>query len=75
MHNCPQKKFIPCNERHNKQANLINLQEEGEQDYEMQDAQEPDAVASVHAQLESMPLEDQMCLVKEMGVFQDFPSA
>ena len=75
MHNCPQKKFIPYNERHNRQANLIDLQEEGEQDYEMQDAQEPDSVASVSAQLESMPLEDQMHLAKEMGVSQDFPSA
>ena len=75
MHNCPQKKFIPHNERQNKQANLIDLQEEGEQDYEMQDAQEPDSVASVCTQLESMPLEDQMCLEKEMGVSQDFPLA
>ena len=75
MCNCPQKKFIPCNERHNRQANLIDLQEEGEQDYEMQDAQEPDSVASVCTQLESMPLKDQMCLAKEMGVSQDFPSA
>ena len=72
-HNCPQKKFIPCNER--KQANLIDLEEEGEQDYEMQDTQELDTVASVHAQLECIPLEDQMHLAKEMGVSQDFPSA
>ena len=41
----------------------------------MQDAQEPDTVASVHAQLECMPLEDQICLAKEMGVSQDFPLA
>ena len=41
----------------------------------MQDAQEPDTVASVYAQLEHMPLEDQMHLAKEMGVSQDFPSA
>ena len=75
MHNCPQKKFQPCNERNNKQANFIDLEEEGEQDYEMQDAQEPDSVASVCAQLECMPLEDQMHLAKEMGVSQDFPSA
>ena len=74
-HNCPQKEFIPHNERYNKQANLIDLQEEGEQDYEMQDAQEPDSVASVHAQLESMPLEDQMHLAKEMGASKDFPLA
>ena len=73
--NCPQKKFQPHNERYNKQANLINLEEEGEQDYEMQDSQEPDSVASVYTQLEHMPLEDQMCLAKEMGVSQDFPSA
>ena len=73
--NCPQKRLQPWNERHNRQANLINLQEEGEQDYEMQDAQEPDSIASVQAQLEAMPLEDQMHLAKEMGVSQDFPSA
>ena len=77
--NCPQKKFIPHNEKNNRQANLINLQDEGEQDhcynYEIHDAQEPDSVASVHAQLESMPLKDQMHLAKEMGVSQDFPSA
>ena len=73
MHNCPQKKFTPCNKR--KQANLIDLEEEGEQDYKMQDAQELDTVASVHAQLECRLLEDQMCLAKEMGVSQDFPSA
>ena len=73
--NCPQKRLQPWNERHNRQANLIDLQEEGEQDYEMQDAQEPDSVAAVRAQLEAMPLEDQICLVKEMGVSQDFPSA
>ena len=71
--NCPQKKFIPCNKR--KQANLIDLEEEGKQDYEMQDAQEPDSVASVHTQLECMPLKDQMHLAKEMGVSQDFPLA
>ena len=41
----------------------------------MLEAQELDSVVSVHAQLESMPLEDQMCLEKEMGVSQDFPSA
>ena len=41
----------------------------------MQDAQEPDSVASVCAQLEHMPLKDQMCLAKEMGVSQDFPLA
>ena len=41
----------------------------------MHDIQETDSVATVHAQLESMPLEDQMCLAKEMGVSQDFPSA
>ena len=58
-----------------KQANLIDLEEEGEQDYEMQDAQELDSVASVHAQLEHMPLKDQMHLAKEMGVLQDFPWA
>ena len=58
-----------------KQANLINLEEEGEQDYKMQDAQEPDSVASFCAQLECMPLKDQMHLAKEMGVPQDFPSA
>ena len=68
-------KFQPHNERYNNQANLIDLEEEGEQDYEMQDAQEPDSVASVCAQLEHMPLKDQMCLAKEMGVSQDFPSA
>ena len=70
--NCPQKKFIPCNER--KQANLIDLEEE-EQDYEMQDAQEPNSVASVCTQLECMPFKDQMHLAKEMGLSQDFPSA
>ena len=73
--NCPQKKFTPCNERNNKQANLYDLQEEGEQDYKMQDAQEPDSVALVHAQLENMPLEDQMCLAIEMGISQDFSLA
>ena len=73
--NCPQKRLQPCNERHNRQANLIDLQEEGEQDYEMQEVQELDSVASVHAQLESMPLKDQMHLEKEMGVSQDFPLA
>ena len=31
-HNCPQKKFTPCNEKNNRQANLINLQDEEEQD-------------------------------------------
>ena len=72
-HNCPQKKFIPHNKR--KQANLIDLEEEGEQDYEMQDAQELDTLASVHAQLECMPLKDQIHLAKEMGVSQDFPLA
>ena len=41
----------------------------------MKDAQESDSVASVHAQLECMPLKDQICLAKEMGVSQDFPSA
>ena len=41
----------------------------------MHDIQETDSVATVHAQLESMPLEDQMHLAKEMGVSQDFPSA
>ena len=41
----------------------------------MHDIQETDSVASVCAQLESMPLEDQMHLAKEMGVSQDFPSA
>ena len=51
------------------------MEEEGEQDYKMQDAQEPDTVASVCAQLECMPLEDQIHLEKEMGVSQDFPSA
>ena len=40
----------------------------------MQDTQELDTVASVCTQLECMPLEDQMHLVKEMGVSQDFPS-
>ena len=74
--NCPQKKFIPQNKRNNRQTNLIDLQDEGEQDhcydYKMHDT---DSVASVCAQLESMPLEDQMCLAKEMGVSQDFPSA
>ena len=78
-HNCPQKRFTPCNERNNRQANLINLQDEEEQDhcynYKMHDIQEMDSVASVHMQLESMPLEDQMHLAKEMGVSQDFPSA
>ena len=34
--NCPQKKFTPCNKR--KHANLIDLEEEGEQDYGMKDA-------------------------------------
>ena len=79
MRNCPQKKFIPLNERNNRQANLINLQDEEEQDhcynYKMHDIQETDSVASVCAQLENMPLEDQMCLAKEMGVSQDFPLA
>ena len=75
MCNCPQKKFTPCNERNNKQANLIDLQEEGEQDYEMQDVQEPDSVTSVCAQLENIPLKDQMHLAKEMGISQDFPLA
>ena len=78
-HNCPQKKFIPHNERNNRQANLIDLQDEEEQDqcydYKMHNIQETDSVATVCAQLESMPLEDQMCLAKEMGVSQDFPSA
>ena len=77
--NCPQKKFIPHNERNNRQANLIDLQDEEEQDqcydYKMHDIQETDSVASVCTQLESMPLEDQMHLAKEMGVSQDFPSA
>ena len=41
----------------------------------MKDAQEMDQVPAVHAQLECMPLEDQMHLAKEMGVSQDFPSA
>ena len=41
----------------------------------MHDVQEMDSVASVHAQLESMPLKDQMHLAKEMGVSQDFPLA
>ena len=72
-------KFIPWNERNNRQANLIDLQDEEEQDqcydYKMHDIQETDSVVYVHAQLESMPLEDQMCLAKEMGVSQDFPSA
>ena len=79
MHNWPQKKFIPQNKRNNRQANLINLQDEEEQDhcydYKMHDIQETNSVASVHAQLESMPLKDQMCLAKEMGVSQDFPLA
>ena len=44
VQNCPQKRLQPHNERHNRQANLINLQEE-EQDFKMQDAQEPDSVA------------------------------
>ena len=77
--NCPQKKFRPCNERNNRQANLIDLQDKEEQDhcydYKMHDIQETNSVASVHAQLESMPLKDQMHLAKEMGVSQDFPSA
>ena len=59
MCNCPQKKFIPCNKRNNRQANLINLQDEEEQDhwynYKMHNVQETDSVASVCAQLESMP--------------------
>ena len=41
----------------------------------MHDVQEMDSVASIHTQLESMPLKDQMCLAKEMGVSQDFPLA
>ena len=41
----------------------------------MKDAQETDQVAAVCAQLESMPLNDQICLAKEMEVSQDFPSA
>ena len=77
--NCPQKKFIPQNKRNNRQANLIDLQDEEEQDqfynYKMHNVQETDSVVSVHAQLESMPLEDQMRLAKEMGVSQDFPLA
>ena len=44
-------------------------------DYKIHDVQEPDSEASVCAQLESMPLKDQMHLAKEMGVSQDFPLA
>ena len=41
----------------------------------MKDAQETDQVAAVHTQMESMPLDDQICLAKEISVLQDFPSA
>ena len=39
------------------------------------DPMEPDRIASIKAQLQSLPLEDKARLANEMGYSEDFPTA